>query len=103
MLSDEVRARLAQIHATPPREQAAASSAFGIRSTLSPRLSRPDYPPDLLERGQECSSESGAFLRFRRQLNGFELRQAAPSISIAADAGPDSAKPPTRGRLELEA
>jgi uncharacterized protein YprB with RNaseH-like and TPR domain len=72
-------------------------------STPSAGLVRPEHPPELFKRAQECSTHSGPFLRFRRQLSGFELRQSRPSISFAADAGADPAKPPTRGRLELEA
>lgn len=103
MLSDEVRARLAQIHATRPREQAAPSIAIGSRSIASAGLLGPDPAPDLFERGQECSTNGGTFLRFRRQLSGFELRQAGPPISLPDDAGAGRARATTRARLELEA
>ncbi|HEY2893048.1 MAG TPA: ribonuclease H-like domain-containing protein [Pirellulales bacterium] len=103
MLSEEVRVRLAQIHATRPREPSAPSIAIGLRSIASAGLLRPDPVPDLFERGQECSTNSGTFLRFRRQLKGFEFGQAGPPISLPDDVGAGRARATTRARLELEA
>jgi len=103
MLSDEIRARLAQIHATRPRAQPSPHIAIGLHSTPAAGSIRYEPAPDLFERGQECAADCGTFLRFRRQLSGFEQRPAGPAVSLAEDAAAVPARARARARLELQA
>src|SRR5690349_10394756 len=103
MLSDEIRARLAQIHAARPREQPTPHIAIGLHSTLAAGPIRHEPAPDLFERGQECTADCGPFLRFRRQLSGFELRPAGPAVAFADDAAAVPARARAKARLELQA
>lgn len=102
MLSDEIRARLAQIHATRPREQPSPHIAIGLHSPSAAGPIRHEPAPGLVERGQEFATDCGTFLRFRRQLSGFELRPAGPPVSLAEDSAAVPARARAKARLELQ-
>ncbi|MEX2111714.1 MAG: ribonuclease H-like domain-containing protein [Pirellulales bacterium] len=77
MLSDEVRARLAQLHAVgqathgEQRAPVMATGQWPPLAGMAPRVSDKALDDDLLDDGIECHNPSGSHLRFRRPLTDY--------------------------------